>query len=377
MTYIEKVIPISEIEQLLNDEYEIEVDSPDGFVPVDGFVDKGMYDEYILEFLNDTDLSPVRCNANHLFETTVGWASADQILDKTVSILTKKGWCKGTVSKTGNVIPIVDITVDHPNHRYYTEETSSHNTGVGKSLAMCHMAAANLMAGYNVLYITMEMAEERIAERIDSNLLDVPVDQLAMLSKEAYKTKINRIADKVKGKLKIKEYPTACAGSANFRHLINELKIKKNFIPDIIYIDYLNICISSRIKNGSNVNSYTLIKAIAEELRGLAVENNVPIVSATQTTRGGFCLALDTKVFANNVKKNIVDVEIGDMIDTSNGKNKVLHKFPVKKKMGYKITLESGKEIICSKDHLFPTKEGEKSLKRGLKVGEYLQVKSR
>jgi len=161
-------------------------------------------------------------------------------------------------------------------------------TGVGKSLAMCHMAAANLMAGYNVLYITMEMAEERIAERIDANLLDVPVDQLAMLSKEAYKTKINRIADKVKGKLKIKEYPTACAGSANFRHLINELKIKKNFIPDIIYIDYLNICISSRIKNGSNVNSYTLIKAIAEELRGLAVENNVPIVSATQTTRGGY-----------------------------------------------------------------------------------------
>lgn len=161
-------------------------------------------------------------------------------------------------------------------------------TGVGKSLAMCHMAAANLMAGYNVLYITMEMAEERIAERIDANLLDVTIDELKILPKDSYNKKIERLRQKVKGKLKIKEYPTATAGSANFRHLINELKIKKNFIPDIIYIDYLNICTSSRIRNGSNVNSYTLIKAIAEELRGLAVENNVPIISATQTTRGGY-----------------------------------------------------------------------------------------
>lgn len=161
-------------------------------------------------------------------------------------------------------------------------------TGVGKSLAMCHMAAANLAAGFNVLYITLEMAEERIAERIDANLLNVTIDDLKILPKDSYTKKIERLRSKVKGKLKIKEYPTATAGSANFRHLINELKIKKNFIPDIIYIDYLNICVSSRIKNGANVNSYTIVKAIAEELRGLAVENNVPIVSATQTTRGGY-----------------------------------------------------------------------------------------
>jgi replicative DNA helicase len=161
-------------------------------------------------------------------------------------------------------------------------------TGVGKSLAMCHMAAANLAAGFNVLYITLEMAEERIAERIDANLLDVTIDDLKLLPKDSYTKKIGKLRNKVKGKLKIKEYPTATAGSANFRHLINELKIKKNFIPDIIYIDYLNICVSSRIKNGANVNSYTIVKAIAEELRGLAVENNVPIVSATQTTRGGY-----------------------------------------------------------------------------------------
>ena len=161
-------------------------------------------------------------------------------------------------------------------------------TGVGKSLFMCHCAAANLTAGLNVLYITLEMAEERIAERIDANLLDVAVDELKILPKDVYDKKINRVKTKTTGKLIVKEYPTACAGSANFRHLLNELKIKKNFIPDIIYIDYLNICMSSRIKNGANVNSYTLIKAIAEELRGLAVEFNVPIVSATQTTRSGY-----------------------------------------------------------------------------------------
>ena len=161
-------------------------------------------------------------------------------------------------------------------------------TGVGKSLFMCHGAAHNLMSGQNVLYITLEMAEERIAERIDANLLGVTLDDLKELPQAIYYKLVGKVKERAKGKLIVKEYPTACAGSANFRHLLNELKIKKNFIPDIIYIDYLNICASSRIKPGSNVNSYTYIKAIAEELRGLAVEFNVPIVSATQTNRSGF-----------------------------------------------------------------------------------------
>ena len=161
-------------------------------------------------------------------------------------------------------------------------------TGVGKSLFMCHCAAANLTRGNNVLYITLEMSEEKIAERIDANLLNVTVDELAMLPKDAYDKKIERVRGKTTGKLIIKEYPTATAGSANFRHLFNELKIKKGFTPDIVYIDYLNICNSSRMKQGGSVNSYTYIKAIAEELRGLAVEQNVPIISATQTTRSGF-----------------------------------------------------------------------------------------
>lgn len=161
-------------------------------------------------------------------------------------------------------------------------------TGVGKSLFMCHVAAACMAQGKNVLYITMEMAEERIAERIDANLLNVTMDELMSLNEESYIKKVERVRSKTVGKLIIKEYPTASASSAHFRTLLNELNLKRNFEPDIIFIDYLNICCSSRLKVGSNVNSYTYVKAIAEELRGLAVEYNVPLVTATQTTRSGF-----------------------------------------------------------------------------------------
>ena len=162
-------------------------------------------------------------------------------------------------------------------------------TGVGKSLFMCHCAAANLNQGKNVLYLTMEMAEERIAERIDANLLDVPIDQLEYLSKEMFAERVRGLSSKTNGKLIIKEYPTGSAHAGHFRALLNELKLKKSFEPDIIYIDYLNICSSSRMKGmGGAINSYNYIKAIAEELRGLAVEFDLPIVTATQTTRSGF-----------------------------------------------------------------------------------------
>ena len=161
-------------------------------------------------------------------------------------------------------------------------------TGVGKTLFMTHCASANMMQGLNVLYITMEMAEEKIAERIDANLLDLTIDELKEIPKDVYVKRIDRVKKKTTGKLIVKEYPTASAGSAHFRHLLNELRLKRNFIPDVVYIDYLNICTSSRMKYGANVNSYTLIKAIAEELRGLAVEFNIPIMSATQTTRTGY-----------------------------------------------------------------------------------------
>lgn len=161
-------------------------------------------------------------------------------------------------------------------------------TGVGKSMFMCHMAASSIAQGLNVLYITMEMAEERIAERIDANLLNINLSDIENISKQEYEKRFASLKSKTHGKMIIKEYPTAGASVLHFRALINELNLKKNFKPDIVFIDYLNICASSRIKQGGSVNSYTYIKSIAEELRGFAVENNVPVVSATQTTRSGF-----------------------------------------------------------------------------------------
>ena len=160
-------------------------------------------------------------------------------------------------------------------------------TGVGKSLFMCHVASSYLLQGLNVLYITLEMAEERIAERIDANLLDVTMEDLHDMPKQLYDGKIKKLREKTQGQLIVKEYPTASAHAGHFKSLINELALKKSFRPDVIFIDYLNICASSRFKGG-NISSYFYIKAIAEELRGLAVEQNVPIFSATQTTRTGF-----------------------------------------------------------------------------------------
>ena len=161
-------------------------------------------------------------------------------------------------------------------------------TNVGKTLAMCHMASSFLLQSKNVLYITMEMAEEEIAKRMDANMLNVPINQLGDLSKSMFTNKASKLLEKTKGTLIIKEYPTAAAHSGHFKALLNELSLKKSFRPDVIFIDYINICASSRFRAGSNMNSYSIIKSIAEELRGLAVEHNVPIFSATQTTRSGF-----------------------------------------------------------------------------------------
>ena len=161
-------------------------------------------------------------------------------------------------------------------------------TGVGKSLFMCHLASSTLLAGKNVLYITLEMAEEKIAERIDANLLNVNIQDITDLPKQMFETKVTNLAKKTQGSLIVKEYPTASAHSGHFKALLNELALKKSFRPDIIFVDYLNICASSRYRGNSTVNSYSYIKAIAEELRGLAVEANLPIVSATQTTRSGY-----------------------------------------------------------------------------------------
>ena len=285
--WIEKETTIAEIKTLLDTGYEVEVDSPDGYVPVNFFINKGMYEEYELLMMGGNKVS---CNESHLFETTEGWISAKEMEQSNLiyKLITNEGIKIGRVYKNNKQIPIVDINVNHPNHRYYTNGVSSHNTGVGKSLFMCHVASSVLLQGRNVLYITLEMAEEKIAERIDANLLNVNIKDIETLPKMMFDTKVNNIAKKTQGTLIIKEYPTASAHAGHFRALLNELSLKKSFKPDIIFIDYLNICGSSRYKSNFSVNSYSYVKAIAEELRGLAVESNVPIVSATQTTRSGF-----------------------------------------------------------------------------------------
>ena len=249
-------------------------------------------------------------------------------------------------------------------------------TGVGKSLFMCHVAASCLSQNQNVLYITLEMAEEKIAERIDANLLDVSIDDLHELPKDLYDSKMANLEKTTKGKLIIKEYPTASANVNHFRALVNELNLKRSFVPDIIFVDYLNICTSSRIKSGSNVNSYTLIKSIAEELRGLAVENKLPIVSATQTTRAGYCLDLESKIITKTGIKSLKDIQIGDKVLSSDKQyNSVKTIFPIKRKKMYKITTESGKEIVCSEEHLFPTKDGiEKNVQNSLSINDELFV---
>lgn len=273
------------VKALLEQGIEVEVESPDGFVPVTHFVEKGMWDEHILEVADGTI---VRVSGGHLFETDRGWEEAKDLVGRQAQYITKSGLQGGVVKLTGQQIPIVDITVDHPNHRYWTNGISSHNTGAGKSLFMCHVAASTLMQSKNVLYITMEMAEERIAERIDANLLNLSMDELKVVDKNVFDTRIQKLAKKTQGKLIIKEYPTSTAHAGHFRALIEDLKSKKDFVPHLVVIDYLNICASSRMRMGSTVNSYTFIKSIAEELRGLAVEYNIPILTATQTNRQGY-----------------------------------------------------------------------------------------
>lgn len=309
----EKEVAIAEVQTLLDNGYEVEVESPDGFVEVTDYVYKGFHDEFVLE-MDDPDYDNTYCSGEHLFETTLGWCTARELSKSSdyVNILTRNGYSSGIVKKTGNTCPIVDITVDHENHRYYTNGVSSHNTGVGKSMFMCHQAVSNLTQGKNVLYITLEMAEERIAERIDANLMNVPIDQIENLSYEQYSNKITNLAKRNIGKLIIKEYPTGAAHAGHFRALLEELQLKRDFKPDVIFIDYLNICSSARMRGlGGSVNTYSLIKSIAEEIRGLAIEFDLPIVTATQSNRDGFA---NSEVDLNNTSESFGVPATADMM---------------------------------------------------------------
>lgn len=246
------------------------------------------------------------------------------------------------------------------------------STGAGKSLALCHMASSVLLQGKNVLYITMEMSEEKIAERIDANLLNVDIKDLPDLPKSVFDNKVNSIVKKTQGSLIIKEYPTASAHVGHFKSLLNELALKKSFVPDFLIVDYMNICSSSRYKNNIAGNSYGYIKSIAEELRGLAVEFNVPLATATQVNR---CLGLDTLVkMKSGNDKQIKDLQVGEEILSHSGYVTVDHIFPVEKQDVYEITTKSGKKILCSANHIFPTTNGEKNINTGLSIGDSLFV---
>jgi replicative DNA helicase len=260
-------------------------------------------------------------------------------------------------------------------------------TNVGKTLAMCHMASSFLLQSKNVLYITMEMAEEEIAKRMDANMLNVAINQLDDLPKSIFTNKASQLVEKTKGTLIIKEYPTASAHSGHFKALLNELALKKSFRPDVIFIDYINICASSRFRSGMNINSYTIIKSIAEELRGLAVEFDVPIFSATQTTRSGFsssdveitdtseCIFVDETIeMRDGGVKKISEVSVGDQIKSQDSYKTVMMVHHKKEKECIKVITKNGKTIIVSKEHIFPTNNGRKSFNSGLSIGDYLNT---
>jgi hypothetical protein len=216
------------------------------------------------------------------------------------------------------------------------------------------------------------MAEEKIAERIDANLLDVQVQNIKNLTKEQFFSKTSQLSKKTRGKLIIKEYPPGTSSSNHFKVLLKELEMKKNFKPDVIVIDYLNLCASSRYK-ASTSNSYTYVKSISEEIRGLGVENNIPTLSAVQFNR---CLGLDTIVTKKDDQKiQIKDVKVGDEILSHSGHVKVNEVYPIETQEVYEITTKSGKKIVCSDRHIFPTTEGEKNILSGLTIGDKLFVK--
>jgi len=275
---------ICEIPAFIENGFEVRVEAPDGFKLVNNYKPIGQFEEYILTTDNGAQLS---CNKDHLVMTTMGWSPVSMIeMLGEQHVMTVEGWSKATVYKTGEEIAIVDIEIEGEAKQYFTDGILSHNTGVGKSLIMSHMAAASLAMGHDVLYITLEMAEHKIAQRIDANLLGINLNDFDDHEIEALTSKVNGLQSKTNGNLIIKQYPAGSAGVNHFRALLQELKLKRGFVPKVIFVDYLNLMASTRLRAG--VSMYELVKSIAEELRGFGVEMWVPIVSATQTNRDGY-----------------------------------------------------------------------------------------
>lgn len=258
-------------------------------------------------------------------------------------------------------------------------------TGIGKTVMMCSESAYHLINNRNVLYVTFEMAEELIAKRIDANLMNIDINKFETIEKDKFMGRMSRINEKTQGQLIVKEYPTGSAHAGHIRALLEELKMKKNFIPDIVYFDYLGIAASSRYRGGSE-NSYGYVKAIAEEFRGLAVEYDFAGFTGHQTNRSGYnttdldmtatadCLAPETEVICPDGKKQLKDVEVGDRVLGSDGFVTVSIVHHPKTKKVYKIKTKSGKTITCSADHVFPTEEGRISINSGLQKGHKLKT---
>jgi replicative DNA helicase len=365
--WIEKEVYIKDIKNLIQDNI-VEVTSPDGWVPVTKYIEKGKKIAWNLEIDNNSILS----SGKHLYETNNGWKFAKDLNNKIDLILTNNGYKNFTIFKTKHKINVVDITVNHNNHRYYTNGVSSHNTNLGKSLIMASAAVDCILCNKNVLYVSCEMSEDKISERIMSNMFDIATEDLKLLPRNKFHEKFEKIKNSVKQKLVIKEYPPRAINANHIRNLVKELIVRKKFRPDIIFIDYLGIM--NPIYNNKSDNSYLEVKRISEEVRALAVELELPIVSAVQTNR---CLDFNTSVVILKNKKeqtiSIKDIKIGDFVKSQNHQfNKVKQVYDIEENECYEIILKSGKKIICSNKHLFPTENGMMSIKNGLKKGDSL-----
>lgn len=280
-TWVEKEVSIKDIKKLL-EEYNVQVDSPDGWVDVTHYVEKGRKRAWKL-LIDDKELLS---SGKHLYETNFGWKHAKFLDHRIHKILCNDGkFHSFNINKTDKFINVVDIRVNHPNHRYYTNGISSHNTNLGKTLVMSSLATNNILNNKNVLYITCEMSKHKISERTMANMFNLEINDLKNLDKKEFHSYFEHVKKIVKSKFFIEEYPTKSINANHIRNLVKELKTKKKFIPDIIYIDYIEIM--NPIHRYKGDGSYSEIKRISEEVRAVAVELGIPIVSAVQTNRGG------------------------------------------------------------------------------------------
>jgi len=280
--WIEVEVDIGQIQHLLK-EHDIQVDSPDGYVKVCNYVTKGKKRIFVVS----NKYGKLKCSANHLLFTNHGWKAVSKIDTKKHKVLMNTGTFENiTVQATSEVEEVVDISVDHMNHRYYTNAFVSHNTNMGKSLIMAGLAANQILLNKNVLYVTLEMSRHKMTERVLANCFDMDMYQLKLLTREKLHVNFQRLRERVKHKLVVLEYPTRTINTSTLRQVCKELEVKKGFKPDIVFVDYMGIMLPIQMR--ADENSYSEQKRVAEELRGLAVETGIPWVSAVQTNRGGF-----------------------------------------------------------------------------------------